>query len=229
MEGRLPSAGGLSALVALRRALEPHVARSEHASAEWRLMEDVISRTRLVALVCLALVVAACATSSPRLPAVSPGSSQDATAPAHAQATDGPLRLAFDLPRATWQAGEPITGRARLEVEAGGADLGGSGSGLVGFEFREVGGHRRMGPAWTSDCRQYRLDPNAPLTSGITKSGGFAGEDPDAAFYRSFFADPMVRLPAGTWEIAAAAEFSEGLCDGAAHSLRAPILVTITP
>jgi hypothetical protein len=207
----------------------PATRHGEHASAEWRLMADVISRIRLVVLVGLALVVAACATSSATLPAVSPGSSPGAAATAHAEATDGSFRLAFDLPRATWQAGEPITGRARLEVEAGGADLGGSGSGLVGFEFREVGGHRQMGPAWTSDCRQYRLGPGAPLISGITKSGGFPGEDPDAAFYRSFFADPMLRLPPGTWEITAVAEFSEGLCDGAPHSLRAPILVTITP
>jgi hypothetical protein len=39
----------------------------------------------------------------------------------------------------------------------------------------------------------------------------------------------MVRLPAGTWEIAAVAEFTEGACDGPTHSLRAPITVTITP
>jgi hypothetical protein len=61
------------------------------------------------------------------------------------------------------------------------------------------------------------------------KSGGFAAEDPDAAFYRTFFADPLVRLPAGTWEITAVADFSEGACDGAHHTLRAPITVTITP
>jgi len=179
---------------------------------------------------CLVLVVAACASPAPTTgPSLGPSPSPSADSRIHAEAADGLFRLVFDLPRTTWQAGEPIDGLARLEVLAGGADLAGSGSGLIGFEFREVGGSRQMGAAWNDDCRQSRLDAGAPLETGIIKSGGFGGEDPDAAFYRAFFADPMIRLPAGTWEIAAIAEFTEGLCDGARHSLRAPITVTIAP
>ncbi len=127
---------------------------------------------------CLALVVGACASpapsSSPAPTNPMPTSSPGATPTAHAEATDGPFRLVFDLPRDTWQAGEPIDGRARLEILAGGADLAGSGSGLVGFEFREINGRRQMSPVRTSDCRQYRLDAGAPLETGITKSGAFA-------------------------------------------------------
>ncbi len=175
--------------------------------------------------------MAACATptGSPAPAGSSPSGSPGANEPARAEAADGPFQLVFEVPAPTWRAGQPIDGRASLGITTGGAEVGGSGSGLVGFEFREVGGHRLVGPAWTADCRQYRLEAGAPLVTGIVKSGGFAGEDPDAAFYRSFFADPLVRLPAGTWEITAVADFIEGACDGAHHTLRAPITVTITP
>jgi hypothetical protein len=182
---------------------------------------------------CVAIVVAACAgppngSSTPAAPSSS--AAQGSAYPVRAEASDGPFQLVFELPAATWQAGQPIDGRASLGIATGGADVGGSGSGLVGFEFREVGGHLQVGPAWTSDCRQYHLDAGAPLVTEIVKSGGFAAEDPDAAFYRSFFADPLVRLPAGTWEIAAVADFTEGgACDGAQHTMQAPITVTITP
>ena len=82
----------------------------------------------------------------------------------------------------------------------------------------------------TADCAPYRLEPGRPLTSAITKSGGYSADDPNAAFYRAFLADPVVSLPAGDWRITAGASLVEGEgCSGASRNLSAPITVHVTP
>ena len=167
----------------------------------------------------LALILAACASSAP-----SPTSS-----PATAEDGEGPFLLVFTLPRTTWSAGESIEGGSRLALSAlGPVTIVGSGGGVLGFGFAEVGGHRQMGPAMTADCRQYRIAVDEPIVSPIAKSGGFSTDGPDAAFYRSFFADPLVHLPPGEWDITAIAEFAEDECGGPTHSLKATIRVLVT-
>lgn len=171
------------------------------------------------------LLIAACGatpTGAPT-PTAEPSAGQ-------AVAVEGRFRLTFDLPRTTWAEGEAITGLATLELLGeGAAQLGGSGSGLFGFAFEEVGGRRKIEPAWTADCRAYQLDAGRPMTSTITKAGGFSADDPDAAFYEAFFRDPVLHLPAGTWRITAVASFIDGAdCSGQSRDLRAPILVQVT-
>ena len=143
----------------------------------------------------------------------------------------GAYTLGFELPKTTWKAGEAISGTATLHVASGNsADVSGSGSGLIGFDFAEVGGSRHVAPAQTSDCRPYRLDPDKPMESAIVKSGGFYPEQKDFEFYRSFLTDPIVRLPAGEWTITAVSSFSEGKgCTGQARTLRAGVRVRVTP
>lgn len=143
---------------------------------------------------------------------------------------EGAFRLNFRLPQATYQSTDAISGTATLEVTDGhDASLSGSGDGLLGFSFVEVGGTRRMDAGWHDDCRRYTIEAGSPMTSAITKSGGWGGEDPDAAFYQAFIADPQVHLPPGTWDISAVASFAEGDCGGVHHDLRATIRVTVTP
>jgi hypothetical protein len=174
-------------------------------------------------LLCLAL--AGCAATS-ALPSSSPGASETR----RAADRQGSFTLAFELPRLTWRAGEAISGTATLSLANGAADVSGSGSGLIGFDFAEVGGSRHVEPAQTADCRPYRLEADRPIGSGILKSGGFYPEQPNFEFYRSFLADPIVRLPAGEWTITALARFSEGKgCTGQSRAPRALIRVTITP
>jgi hypothetical protein len=143
----------------------------------------------------------------------------------------GAFELSFELPRTTFRAGEAIDGRAALGV-VGGAPVafGSSGGGPFVFEFTEINGRRHVSGAMTADCAPYRLDPGRPMTSAITKSGGFSDDDPDAAFYRAFLNDTPVSLPAGDWRITAGAVLVEGEgCSGASRNLAAPIVLHILP
>jgi hypothetical protein len=173
----------------------------------------------------LCLVIAGCAGAAP-----APTSAPSST-PRHAEDVQGPFRLVFELAATTWKAGDPIDGVATLALVNGAAvDLGGSGGGLFGFDFAEVNGTRHVASVSTADCAPYRLEPTKPMTSVIRKSGGFSADDPDAAFYRAFLTDPVVRLPAGDWKITAIASFVEGKgCSGASRTLNAPIRVHIGP
>lgn len=151
--------------------------------------------------------------------------------PNRVETVDGPFRLTFSLAKTTWSAGESIDGRAALSVADGGpTEISGSGGGVIHFGFREVGGVRQIGPAMTSDCAAHRLEPAMPIDVPIVKSGGWTAEDPDAAFYQAFFADPLVHLPPGDWEITAIASFIDGPgCSGDSRTLNAPITIRVVP
>src|SRR3954454_25100406 len=135
-------------------------------------------------------------------------STRGATLSSHAENVQGRFRLVFDLPKDSWTTGEAIDGDAVLTViGSGGVNVSGSGGGLIGFAFHEVGGKRRVDPTWSADCGPYRLDHGA--STQIKKSGAFDPAEPDADFYGSFFADPQVHLPPGDWIISAVADFIE--------------------
>jgi hypothetical protein len=68
------------------------------------------------------------------------------------------------------------------------------------------------------------------MTSGIKKSGEVLSDQADADFYRSFFTDPLVHLPAGDWTISAIASFIEGqACLGQTHTMTAKVQVHVSP
>ena len=192
-------------------------------------MRDLhIGRVHRLAAAGLALgvVLAGCAGGS------EPPVGSPASGPAgRASDTQGAFQLTFELPRTTFRAGEPIEGRATLAVIGGVAlPFGSSGTGPFTFTFAEIGGRRNVGGLMTADCAPYRLAPGRPMTSAITKSGGWSGDDPEAPFYRAFLADPVVSLPAGDWRITAGATLVEGEgCSGASRNLEAPITVHVTP
>jgi hypothetical protein len=201
---------------------------------------------RHIVVTLLVLVsVAACATGNSDHPSSGPTASAATSPPSSLVATggpsvapssravvvEGPFQLVFELPKSTWSAGETITGTATLSVTGSdGVDLGGSGEGLFGFEFADVAGTHDIAPGWTADCRPYRLDPGTPLASPIRKSGGFTAEQSDAAFVRAFLADPLTSLPRGDWRITALADFIEQKdCSGQSHTMRATVLIHVTP
>jgi len=148
--------------------------------------------------------------------------------PQAASDVDGRFRLDFALPQRMYTTEEPIEGLATLAVLGPGVGkIGASGGGPIMFGIAEVDGRREMGPASTADCRTFPIGVGSPITSEIVKSGGWSGEDPDAAFYQAFFSDKQLRLPAGTRDITAFATFGEGECGPNPHDLVAPLRVEV--
>jgi hypothetical protein len=176
---------------------------------------------RLVAAAVL-VVVAGCA-SAPAAPLP--------PVPSPAAETDGLFHLQLTLPRLDWQAGDAITGTATLSFTGPvPTTVYGSGGGVIGFTYVEVGGTRSVEPVWTDDCGPHPLGPVAPITVPLSKSGAVPDSGPDAEFLRSFLlTDPgVVRLPAGTWDISAVTQFLDGdACSGASHSMKATARIRV--
>ena len=152
------------------------------------------------------------------------------TCPSAAE-TDGRFRLELVLPHLGWHASDPVSGDAILSLLAGPATtIYGSGSGLITFSFDEVGGERRVDGVSTADCGPHPLDPATPINVRLFKSGAVSGNEPDAAFVRSFLADPLIHLPAGAWDITATAEFAaQPGCAGATYALTATERIRVSP
>ena len=173
----------------------------------------------------LAAVLVGCATKPSQAPA--------STAPGPAlrgEATDPEFRLVISTPKATWAAGETIQVEAALSYVGGAAQatIAGSGGGVIGFSVEEVNGTRRMGPVSDDTCRPFTIGPGQPMTAPYAKSGGFTAEDPNAAFYRQFFADPLFRLPEGAWRVTVHASFSTGADCGGGRQVDLAATVQIT-
>lgn len=63
----------------------------------------------------------------------------------------------------------------------------------------------------------------------FVKSGGYSSNDPDAAFWKSFYAEKELRLPAGTYLVTASSNFAltqDVLESSYAASVYATITVT---
>ena len=161
-------------------------------------------------------------------PAPTPAPS-DAVEPVIAADEDGLFRLELELPKATYAAGEPIEGIARLRYGGQGAvEVAGAAGGLIGFSLVDVDGPRDVGGGQDAACAPYRLDPANPITTALTKSGGYSPDDPADDFIEAFLGDPIYRLPAGTWEIQDWTNFLGQGCTLPATELRASVRITVT-
>jgi hypothetical protein len=178
----------------------------------------------------LTLMVAGCSAATGPTATPSPVGPTASPTPAQATDTQGKYQLVFEVPRTDWRTTEAITGQATLSVVgSAGVEFGASGMGPFAFSFDEVGGSRHMGWALTADCGTRRLDPGAPMSSPIKKSGGADTSDPNYEFYSSFFADPQVHLPPGTWTITAVGWLVDGAgCSGGSYTLKAAVTVHVT-
>jgi hypothetical protein len=148
----------------------------------------------------------------------------------NAETTQGNYRLALELPKATWQTTEEITGTETVSLVAGvGLDVYSDSEGPTQFEFDEVGGQGRSAkPAYHLDCHPYPIDTSRPITNTMTVSGGTWPEDPQYKFMSSFLANPTLHLPAGDWNVVAVANFHDGSCVGPSHTIRATVAIHVT-
>jgi hypothetical protein len=132
------------------------------------------------------------------------------------------------LPRVDWKSDEPLTGTVTLSYAGPKATTLFGSAGLMNFQYTQVGGPHRTSPVSTSECGLYEIGPTTPMSRALSKSGGFTDEDPDAAWLRSFLTAPDVRLPAGTWDVTALADFNEGdRCAAGGRSMKATVRVTV--
>jgi hypothetical protein len=181
--------------------------------------------------VCIALGLWACSPTPAPSTSASPSQAEAAscTEPCpSAASTSGPFKLELALPKTDWKSDEPITGTATLSY--GGPDaktLYGSG-GLLDFQYTQVGGPHKTSPASRAECGRYEIRPGMPMSTQLSKSGGFTDDDPDAAWLRSFLTAPDVRLSAGTWDVTALANFREGDCGPGGESMATTVRVTVT-
>lgn len=159
----------------------------------------------------LVFVTAACRAATP---SATPPVSVEPGVPAQAEATDGAFRLWFDLPRTTWRSNEPISGTAVLDFTGVGERLlYGSGAGVIGFTWTQVGGTKHGDWFWQLDCSHHAISAGAPLSSPLRLLVAFTPDDPDASFYASMdFLHPL--LPPGDYVLGAIARFTEVPCTG---------------
>ncbi len=205
----------------------------------WRIFaeadfgEETCGGTKHELEVGITVVVSGSEPSIDASPSPSPTASPPASAvhpkPVEASATDGTFRLTIRSPQDGYPAFEAIEVAATLEYLGPSASIGatGSGSGLVGFGIEQVGGAHRILPSWTDDCKPYSLDRGQPVAVEFSKSGGFSEDDPDAGFFKDYFADPVLRLPPGTWRLFAIIDLTLGGCGGERHQLEAEIVIVV--
>ena len=178
---------------------------------------------RLLLLLLLALLVAACSPA----PTPTPSVPELATGTVSGQG----MTLSVTAEPAVVAAGE------RIEVEAvltnDGPDpieLSGSGSGVVFFSVTRLDDGLTSGePVMTDDCAPHDVPAGEPIIVPFAKSGGWSEDDPDAAFLRTYFADPELTLPPGAWriDVTTAATIGEG-CVGPSLDLALSLLVRVT-
>lgn len=178
---------------------------------------------RHVSLLSVALLLAAC----------SPASTPTPSAPELASGTVGGhgMTLSVTAEPAVVGAGEPIDVQAVVTND--GVEplvLSGSGSGFVFFSVTRLEDGLTSGePGMTADCAPHVVPAGEPIVVPFAKSGGWSEDDPNAAFLRTYFSEPELSLPSGTWriDVSTVATIGEG-CVGPQLDLKLSVLLTVT-
>ena len=152
--------------------------------------------------------------------------------PVTATDADASFRLTLEAGQDRYRAGQEIEVVATLTylgpagmVEARGS----SNPGIIGFSIERKAPPVAVHPAYTTDCGSHPMERGVPVAHPFAKSGGFTPDEPLAPFYEAYFADPSLRLPAGTWTITAAGSWSVGDCGVEPHALSAAVTVVVEP
>jgi hypothetical protein len=167
------------------------------------------------------------------LAACSPSPSPTPSAPELASGTVSGhgMTLSVTAKPAVVAAGQPISVEATVTND--GAEpivLSGSGSGFVVFSVTRVEDGLTSGEEVTQgDCAPHIVPVGEPNVIPFSKSGGWSEDDPNAAFLRTYFADPQLTLPSGTWriDVSMLGTIGEG-CTGPQLDLELSVLVTVT-
>jgi hypothetical protein len=126
------------------------------------------------------------------------------------------------VPADHFAVGQAIDVRTTLTWTGGAPNvtIWGSGMGPVGFLFEELTGPKRtIGGVMTSDCSRHSYDRGVATAIPLGKSAAWGPDDPDAAFFQEFSADPVLHLPAGRWRITADLSGYLAQCDANAPGI----------
>ena len=181
---------------------------------------------RAVATILALGLVVACTSAPTSEPQTSPP-------PAEQTAEDAQFRLTIRMASSVQRAGEPIDLETTLAYL--GPDIavivGSDWSPPVWFELEHLDGDLDLdGPVSLLTCNLTPIDAGVPLTIPFIKNGGYSGDDPDAAYWKTFFDDPALRLPAGRWRLSSNFQgVTSDRCEGAMHRLRASITFDVVP
>jgi len=181
---------------------------------------------RILCVAAAALVLVAC-TAVPSPSTVLPSTPELAAG----QVTEAGITLAATVDPAVVAAGDEINVVAELSHDmAEPLVVSGSGGGIVGFSVTRVEDGLSSGPpVSSSDCARHELPPGVPTVIPFSKSGGWSEDDPNAGFLRTYFSEPQLTLPPGTWriDITTTGMLGEG-CAGEPFGHELALMVTVT-
>ena len=101
------------------------------------------------------------------------------------------------------------------------------GGGPVSFGVEQLDGPIVNGPGYDANAVPFTYRRGDVRDVPFQKSGGWDGSDPMADFWRAWFADPELRLPAGQYRISAYLEY-RGLGDQATtQTLEASVVIEV--
>jgi hypothetical protein len=121
---------------------------------------------------------------------------------------DGDFDLVLRSGKALYAPNEPIDVSAALTYRgvAGSIEIKHDSSGPIMFGIREkVFGEINVGAISILMWDRTTFERGVPIVSPFVKGGGFTSDGPNAAMYRAWLQDPVLRLPEGTWHLYAAA------------------------
>jgi len=109
------------------------------------------------------------------------------------------------------------------------ATVSGPGGGLVAFGVEQLDGPIDTGPGWRLSCGFHRFAPGEVQEILFEKSGGFDADGPMAGFWRTWFADSILRLPEGQYVITAYAYHGGrgAVCTGPWETLTASVSLEV--
>jgi hypothetical protein len=129
-------------------------------------------------------------------------------------ASDG-FVLETSIPKRVWTSTDviPVTTTLTWTGPAVTQGVGTSTDGPVSFGLKQLDGTLEMGGAQDAVCDHKSFDRGVATPVPFGKSGGWTADDPNAAFYRQFFADPRLVLPPGHWRLSVTTDGFLGPCD----------------
>ena len=177
----------------------------------------------LVVVVVVAAAVASLSTIGRFGPAATGG------IPVVSAVRDGPFELTITSTRSSYALGELVDVSASLTYRGPDGSVSiahGLGSPMAFGVVERVNG-LFLTPAWRQSCERSVLERDVPLVRPFAKSGSFSGDNPAASNAASFFGDPTLELPAGTWHLYVVADFGVGGCGVDRYLLRTDIAIVV--